>query len=83
MRKLGEKLEIEFEDPIPKSAADAAVREVISLIPVLGDAFLLYEALKAFDAGKEMTGVIYLVNALPGPTLPFTHFITYGLREKR
>jgi len=66
---------------VPKDITDAVVRELVSVIPVLGDLFLLYEAFEAFRQNKAVEGLIYLVNALPGPTLPLTHILVYMLSK--
>jgi len=73
--RLGERLEA-----VPRTDGEAVVRELVSLIPVLGDVFLAYEAYLAFREGKAVEGLVYLVNALPGPTLPLTHLIVRRLR---
>jgi len=72
----------EFES-VPKDYGDAFLREVIGFIPVIGDLFMLYEALKAFSEKKNDVGVIYLLSALPGPPLPLSHFIVYEMRKRR
>ena len=41
-------------EPIPRDAAEALVRELISFVPVLGDLFNLAEAAEAFRAGKAV-----------------------------
>jgi len=66
-------------DPVPRDILEAVAREVAAFIPVLGDVFCAAEAIEAFRAGRTELGVIYLVQVLPGPPLPFTHFIAYAL----
>jgi len=68
---------------VPESLGDAALRELISLIPAVGDLFLLLEMKMAMDNDDTLVAGIYGVNALPGPTLPFTHFIVYALRREK
>jgi hypothetical protein len=72
----------EFES-VPKDYADAFLREVIGFIPVIGDLFMLYEALKAFSEKKSDVGAIYLLSVLPGPPLPLTHFIVHEMKKRR
>jgi hypothetical protein len=69
-------------EAVPKDEADAVVRELIGMVPLLGDLFMLVEALKAFSDGKTLAGLVYLVNALPGPPLPLTHIIVYELERR-
>jgi hypothetical protein len=68
-------------EAVPRDEADAAVRELIGMIPLLGDLFMLAEALKAFSEKKTLAGLIYLLNALPGPPLPVTHFLVMLLER--
>jgi hypothetical protein len=69
-------------EAVPKDEADAVVRELIGMVPLLGDLFMLAEALKAFSEGKTLAGLVYLVNALPGPPLPLSHIIVYELERR-
>lgn len=68
-------------EPIPRDIPEAIVRELISFVPILGDLFNLVEVLEAMRAGKTLAALIYLVQALPGPPLPFTHPIVYALER--
>jgi hypothetical protein len=68
-------------EAVPRDEADAIVREVIGMVPVIGDLFMLLEAFKAFSEGKALAGLIYLANFLPGPPLPATHLIVYELER--
>jgi hypothetical protein len=69
-------------DAVPRDEADAVVRELIGMVPLLGDLFMFVEALKAFSEGKTLAGLVYLVNVLPGPPLPLSHIIVYELERR-
>jgi hypothetical protein len=69
-------------EAIPRDEADAVVRELVGMVPVLGDLFMLAEALKALSEGRTLAGLVYLVNVLPGPPLPLSHIIVYELEKK-
>jgi hypothetical protein len=72
----------EFES-VPKDYADAFLREAVGFIPVIGDLFMLYEALKAFSEKKNDVGAIYLINVLPGPPIIGTHLLVMYLEKKK
>jgi len=70
-------------DPIPKDMVEALGRELVGFVPIVGDAFCLIEAVKAFEADKGAAGALYLLSALPGPPLPpLAHLIAYSLEKK-
>jgi hypothetical protein len=69
-------------ETVPRDEADALLRELIGIVPLLGDLFMLAEALRAFSEGRTLVGLIYLANALPGPTLPLTHFLVMLMERK-
>ena len=71
----------EIIEPVPKDLGEAILRELVSIIPILGDIFCLIEAFEAFRQGKTTTGLIYLVNFLPGPSLPLTHPLVYEIEK--
>jgi hypothetical protein len=70
-----------LEGAVPKTVEDALARELVSLIPIVGDALLVYEAINALREGKTLVALIYLLNALPGPTLPLTHLLVMGVEK--
>jgi len=72
-----------LEKYYPESVADAIIREIVSLIPVIGDILLAYEMLGAIDNDDYLIAAIYGASALPEPTLPLTHLIVYGLRGRK
>jgi hypothetical protein len=67
---------------IPRDETDAIIRELVGMVPILGDLFVLVEALKAFSEGKTTAGLVYLLNVLPGPPLPLTHVVVYELARR-
>jgi hypothetical protein len=67
---------------IPKDEADAVIRELVGMVPVLGDLFMLAEALRAFAEGRTVAGLVYLVNVLPGPPLPGSHLLVLELARR-
>jgi hypothetical protein len=71
-------------DPIPQSDEDALNRELISFIPIVGDAFLLSEAIEAFQKGYTAAGVIYALNfiKLIGPDIVGTHLAVRELYKR-
>ena len=69
-------------EPVPKDMGDALLRDLISILPIIGDIFNFVEAIEAFRNKKTEAGLLYLLQALPGPELPLTHVIVYEM-EKR
>lgn len=67
---------------VPRDEVDAVIREVVGMVPILGDLFMLAEALKAFTEGRELAGLVYLLNVLPGPPLPLSHVLVYELERR-
>jgi hypothetical protein len=71
-----------FEKPVPKSRKEALIRDLITSIPLVGDAILLKESIDAFKEKKYLASILYIINILPLPTLPMTHLIVYELEGK-
>jgi len=67
---------------VPRSLADAVVRDLVSLIPVIGDVFMLYEAAEALKEKEDAAAMAYLLGGGPGPALPFTHVVLYALKKR-
>jgi len=67
---------------LPKSRIDAIIRDLVTDVPILGDAMLIAEAISAFKNKKWIAGIIYVLNASPLPTLPLSHLAVYEM-EKR
>jgi hypothetical protein len=74
--------EKELVKPIPESRSEAVLRDLITSLPVVGDALLLAESIEAFKQGKVIPSILYLINILPIPTLPATHVIVYELEKQ-
>lgn len=71
-------------DPVPKDIGEAIVRELVSLVPILGDVFAFIEFFEAIREGRYDVALAYLVGAAgPGPSLPATHIIAYFLGKER
>ena len=77
--------EKEKEKPfyLPKSRVDAIIRDLVSDIPVVGDAMLIAEAISAFKNKKWIAGLIYVLNASPLPTLPLSHLVVYEMEKRK
>ncbi len=76
-----ERFEVDLRGHVPKSVLDAVLREAVSLIPVVGDAYLAYELKEALDKDDMLSAIAYAVAATPLPTPPLTHLIVYFLRS--
>lgn len=64
-------------EAVPKDLSESLLRELVSLVPIAGDLFCAFEAYQAFKTGRNDVALIYLIQALPGPTLPLTHPLVY------
>jgi hypothetical protein len=68
---------------LPKSRIDAIIRDLVTDIPVIGDALLIAEAIDAFRHRKWTAGLIYVLNASPLPTLPLSHLVVYEMEKRK
>ena len=66
---------------LPKNRAEAIVRDLITDVPLVGDALLIAEAISAFKNKKRIAGLIYLLNASPLPTIPLSHLVVYEMEK--
>jgi len=67
---------------LPKNRAEAIVRDLVTDIPVIGDALLVAEAISAFKHKKWLAGLLYLLDASPLPTIPLTHLAVYEMEQE-
>lgn len=66
--------------PVPVDIVDALLRDLITLIPGVGDLYNIYElaALARSDVpDKELAMLFYLLDSPPGPGLPLDHVLLY------
>ena len=72
-------------EPIPRDIEEALIRELVSLVPILGDLYGFIEFIEAVREGRYDAALVYLIGvAGPGPTLPLSHVIAHLLgKEKR
>jgi hypothetical protein len=68
-----------FKKPIPKDRKDALLRDLVTSIPAIGELLLVMEAIEAAKQKEFLAAILYILNVLPGPTLPATHLIVYEL----
>jgi hypothetical protein len=68
---------------LPKSRIDAIIRDLVTDIPIIGDAMLIAEAISAFKNKKWLAGIIYVLNASPLPTLPLSHLAVYEMEKRK
>ncbi|MCL7388704.1 MAG: hypothetical protein LZ173_02040 [Thaumarchaeota archaeon] len=68
---------------LPKSRIDAIIRDLVTDIPVIGDAMLIAEAISAFKNKKWIAGLVYVLNASPLPTVPLSHLVVYEMEKRK
>jgi hypothetical protein len=68
---------------LPKSRIDAIIRDLVTDIPIFGDAMLIAEAISAFKNKKWIAGLVYILNASPLPTLPLSHLAVYEMEKRK
>ena len=65
----------------PRDLPEALVRDIVGLIPLLGDLFMLMEAFEAIREDKPLAALAYILGVLPGPALPLTHVIIFYVEK--
>jgi hypothetical protein len=81
---LAERLRLEkLIEATPRDLPEAVVRDIVGLIPLLGDLFMLVEAFEAIREDKPLAAIAYILGVLPGPALPLTHVIIYYMEKGR
>jgi hypothetical protein len=79
---LAERLRLEkLIEATPKDLPEALVRDIVGLIPLLGDLFMLVEAFEALREDKPLAALAYVLGVLPGPPLPLTHVIIFYVEK--
>ena len=69
-------------DPVPRDPGDALLRDIVSILPVVGDVLDAIELIRAVEERDLLAAIAYLLAALPGPELPLTHLLLYLLEGR-